>query len=192
MNWQPCWLALALSLLAVPLRGPASAQAVLSAKQQEEADIRRELQRIIAEDPAQAPRRKRRSTRSTSRTTSAEGRQARNRRERGARRIVNGLPRASVIRRSARCCKGSDPAHGGAGAPARWSAATSSSPPRTASPRIRRPASYLVFFQELGFFKVKAIQWAKESTNTTPYADLAMLTLASRSRASRRCRSIRA
>src|SRR5262249_4910274 len=39
------------------------------------------------------------------------------------------------------------------------------------------PGSYLVFFQDLGFFEVKDIRWEKQQYRF-PYFDLAMLTLA--------------
>src|ERR1700694_1909755 len=71
------------------------AQANLSAKEQEEADIREELQRITKEEPEKAADAQKALDALNQPETSAGGRQTRNRRERGARRIVNGLPSRS-------------------------------------------------------------------------------------------------
>ncbi len=169
-------LALALSLAAVPLLpGAVSAQAVLSAKHQEEADIRAELQRIIKEDPAHAAEAKKALAALDKPEASTEGRQARNRRERGARRIVNGLPSRSHPAVGA-VVKGNVPQTAGA-----WCTGTLVGCDKflTAAHCIAddpSPAGYLVFFQELGFFKVTDIKWVKEKYNP-PYSDLAMLTL---------------
>ena len=74
---------------------PALAQAPQSAKQQEEADIRQELQRIIKDEPEKAVQVQKALDALNQPESSASGRQARNRRERGARRIVNGFPSRS-------------------------------------------------------------------------------------------------
>ncbi|MCC7253051.1 trypsin-like serine protease [Hyphomicrobium sp.] len=103
------------------------------------------------------------------------GRQARNRRERGARRIVNGIPSSAhpavvaVLKGATRetakawctgtlvgCDKVLTAAHCVANDPS--------------------PSSYQIFFQELGFFAVKSVEWPKEDYKF-PYFDLAMLTL---------------
>lgn len=159
MKWfQACLLSCALSFSAAPvLHSAASAQAVLSAKQQEEADLRAELQRIVKEDPTHAAKAQKALDALDKPETSTDGRQARNRRERGAKRIVNGLPSRS------------HPAVGalvtatGPHAPGAWCTGTLVGCDKflTAAHCIAKnpsPASYLVFFQELGFFKVKAIK----------------------------------
>jgi V8-like Glu-specific endopeptidase len=175
-SFQSGFLALTLSLFALPLlQSAATAQEVLSAKQQEEAELRGELQRIIKEDPAHAAEAQKALGALDRPATSTEGRQARNRRERGARRIVNGLPSRS------------HPAVGavvtatGPNAPGAWCTGTLVGCDKflTAAHCIAQdpsPASYMVFFQELGFYRVKAIKWAPEKYDP-PYSDLAMLTL---------------
>jgi hypothetical protein len=173
---QSCLLALALSLLAASvLQTTASAQGVLAAKQQEEADLRAELQRIIKEDPAHAAEAQKALDALDKPATSPEGRQTRNRREYGGRRIVNGLPSRSHPAVGA-LVKGNAPQTAGA-----WCTGTLVGCDKflTAAHCIAKdpsPATYLVFFQELGFFKVKDIQWAKDKYRF-PYFDLAMLTL---------------
>ena len=174
--FQSGLLALALSLAAVPLlQGGASAQGVLPAKQQEEADIRAELQRIIKEDPAHAAEAKKALATLDKPEASSEGRQARNRRERGTRRIVNGLPSRSHPAVGA-LVRGNVPQTAGA-----WCTGTLVGCDKflTAAHCIAEdpsPAGYLVFFQELGFFKVTDIKWVKDKYDP-PLSDLAMLTL---------------
>jgi hypothetical protein len=174
--FQSGLLALALFLAAAPLlQGGASAQGVLSAKPQEEADIRAELQRIIKEDPAHAAEAKKALAALDKPEASAEGRQARNRRERGSRRIVNGLPSRSHPAVGA-LVRGNVPQTAGA-----WCTGTLVGCDKflTAAHCIAEdpsPAGYLVFFQELGFFKVTDIKWVREKYDP-PLSDLAMLTL---------------
>jgi V8-like Glu-specific endopeptidase len=151
------------------------AQAHLSAKQEEEADIREELQRIIKEEPEKAADAQKALDALNQPETSARGRQARNRRERGARRIVNGLPSRSHPAVGA-LLQGNDPHTARA-----WCTGTLVGCDKflTAAHCIAddpSPDSYLVFFQELGFFRIKAIQWEKDRYNF-PYFDWAMLTL---------------
>jgi len=158
------------------LAGGASAQSAPSAKILEEADIRRELQRIIAEEPTNAAEAKKALDALDKPETSPEGRQARNRRERGARRIVNGIPSRSHPAVGA-LLKGNDPRSAGA-----WCTGTLVGCDKflTAAHCIAddpSPQSYLVFFQELGFFQVREIRWEKAQYKF-PYFDLAMLTLA--------------
>jgi V8-like Glu-specific endopeptidase len=175
-GFRSCLCALALSLLAASvLHSAASAQALLSAKQQEEADLRAELQRIVREDRTHAAKAQEALDALDKPETSPEGRQTRNRRERGAKRIVNGLPSRY------------HPAVGalvtatGPQAPGAWCTGTLVGCDKflTAAHCIAQnpsPAAYLVFFQELGFFKIKAIKRPPDQYNP-PYADLAMLTL---------------
>ena len=173
---QSCLLGLALALLAAPaLQSSVSAQGVLSAKQREEADLRAELRRIIKEDPAHAAEAQKALTALDKPDTSAEGRQARNRRERGARRIVNGLPSQSHPAVGA-LVNGNAPQ-----AAIAWCTGTLVGCDKflTAAHCIAddpSPDGYLVFFQELGFFKVKTVHWEKDKYKF-PYFDLAMLTL---------------
>ena len=175
-RFRSCLLALTLSFPAASIfHDSALAQAAPSAKQQEEADLRAELRRIVEEDPAHSAEAQKALTALDKPDTSAEGRQARNRRERGARRIVNGLPSRSHPAVGA-LVKGSTPGKAGA-----WCTGTLVGCDKflTAAHCIADepvPASYMVFFQELGFFRVKAIQWAPEKYDT-PIYDVAMLTL---------------
>jgi V8-like Glu-specific endopeptidase len=177
MKWfQACLLSCAMSFSAAPvLHSAASAQSVLAAKQLEEADLRAELLRIIQEDPTHAAEAQTALDALDKPDSSAAGRQARNRRERGARRIVNGLPSRS------------HPAVGalvtatGPHAPGALCTGTLVGCDKflTAAHCIAKhpsPASYLVFFQELGFFKVKAIKRPPDKYDP-PHGDLAMLTL---------------
>jgi V8-like Glu-specific endopeptidase len=172
---QSCLLALTLTLLAVPvLQSAALAQAVLSAKQQEEADLRAELQRIVEQDPVHAAEAQKALGALDKPDTSAEGRQLRNRRERGARRIVNGL------RSRSHPAVGAVVTSTGSNAPGAWCTGTLVGCDKflTAAHCVAEnpsPASYLVFFQELGFFKVKAIKRVPGKYDP-PYGDLAMLT----------------
>ena len=107
--------------------------------------------------------------------SSSQGRQLRNRRERGARRIVNGV---QTIRHSAVAAvlRGSDPSTATA-----WCTGTLVACDKvlTAAHCISdnpAPKGYLAFFPTLGFFEVKNITWLKDDYRF-PYADLAMLAL---------------
>ena len=73
----------------------ASAQQAPTAKQEEEAEIRAELERIIKEDPAHAGEARKALDALNQPPTSRVGRETRNRRESGLSRIVNGLPSRS-------------------------------------------------------------------------------------------------
>jgi hypothetical protein len=99
----------------------------------------------------------------------------RNRRLRGSKRIVNGMPAIGKPAVGA-LLKGNDPRTAGA-----WCTGTLVGCDKflTAAHCIARDpsaSSYLVFFQELGFFKLKRIDWNKGEYKF-PYFDLAMLTL---------------
>lgn len=170
------WSALTLLVFASVVCNGAFAQNGTSASEEEESEIRAALQGIIEQDPEHAAEAQKALDALDKPTSSPEGRQARNRRERGARRIVNGLPSRS------------HPAVG---------ALLQGNTPKTASilctgtlvgcdkfltaahciAEDPSPGSYLVFFQELGFLEVKDIRWEKEKYRF-PYFDLAMLTLA--------------
>ena len=155
-----------------------SAQEFLPDNAAEEALIRAELQRIIADDPEQAADARKAHDALDQPETTQTGRQARNRRERGARRIVNGLPARGHSAVGA-LLRGSDPRTAKS-----WCTGTLVGCDKflTAAHCISddpSPKSYLVFFQELGFFEVKGIRWPKgEYHHPDPYFDLAMVTLA--------------
>jgi len=156
----------------------ASAQEFPSANEGEEALIRAELQRIIADDHEQAADARKALDALDQPDTTQAGRQARNRRERGARRIVNGLPARGHSAVGA-LLQGSDPRTAKS-----WCTGTLVGCDKflTAAHCVADdplPKSYLVFFQELGFFNVKGIHWPKdEYHHPDPYFDLAMVTLA--------------
>lgn len=148
---------------------------VTSTKEQEEALTRKELQRIIAENGPEAENAKKALEALNQPETSVAGRQARNRRERGARRIVNGLP-LSVHPAVGALLRGNDPHTAQA-----WCTGTLVGCDKflTAAHCIAEAPNadgYLVFFQDLGFFKAKQVEWPKGDYKF-PYFDLAMLTL---------------
>lgn len=157
---------------------PLAAQDFPSANESEQTLIRAELQRIIAEDPEQAADARKALDALDQPETTEAGRQARNRREHGVRRIVNGLPARGHLAVGA-LLKGADPRAAQA-----WCTGTLVGCDKflTAAHCIIKdpsPGSYLVFFQELGFFEVKGIQWPTELyRHPEPYGDLAMVTLA--------------
>jgi hypothetical protein len=174
-------LALALSLAgAACLAHPAAAQpadspAAEPVTQDEEAEIREALRRIIKEDPAHARQAKKALDALDKPASSPVGRDVRNRRPTGTKRIVNGLPSRGHPAVGA-LLMGKAPQSASA-----WCTGTLVGCDKflTAAHCIARdpsPASYLVFFQELGFFRVKSIRWEKEKFRF-PYFDLAMLTL---------------
>jgi len=169
------WSALTLSVFAFAVCNDAFEQTGPSASE-EESEIRAVLQAIIEEDPVHAAEAQKALAALDKPASSPEGRQVRNRRERGARRIVNGLPSRS---------------HPAVGALLRGNTAQTASALCTGTlvgcdkfltaahciAKDPSPGSYLVFFQELGFFEVKDIRWEKQQYRF-PYFDLAMLTLA--------------
>jgi trypsin len=169
------WSALTLSVFAFAICNDAFAQTSPSASE-EESEIRAALQAIIEQDPAHAAEAQKAIAALDKPASSPEGRRARSRRERGARRIVNGLPSRS---------------HPAVGALLKGNSAQTASALCTGTlvgcdkfltaahciAKDPSPGSYLVFFQELGFFEVKDIRWEKQQYRF-PYFDLAMLTLA--------------
>lgn len=137
--------------------------------------VREELQRVIGQEPEKAAEAQKVLDILNLPESSREGRRARNRRERGVRRIVNGIPSHSYPAVGA-LLEGSDPRTARA-----WCTGTLVGCDKflTAAHCIAdnpSPGSYLVFFQELGFVRVKAIRWEKDK-HKFPYFDLAMLTL---------------
>ena len=179
-NWSRHALTLAFySLLLAASHDIGCAQTAPSAKQREEADIREALGKIIAEDPAHAAQAQKVLDALAQPEGSAEGRQARNRRERGARRIVNGLPSRSHPAVGA-LLKGGTPQTAGLRCTGTLVGCDKFLTAAHCIAGDPAPRSYQVFFQEAGFFEVKAIQWAPEiyQEDKVPYFDLAMLTLA--------------
>lgn len=173
---KPFWLATALALFVPAIWHNAALAQTLTAKQQEEADTLAELRRIVKEDPTHAAEAQKAIDALGQPNSTPAGRQARNRREKGSRRIVNGLPSRSHPAVGA-LLKGSSPQAAGA-----WCTGTLVGCDKflTAAHCIAAdpsPGSYLVFFQELGFFEVKAVKWEKDKFNSPVY-DIAMLTLA--------------
>jgi hypothetical protein len=155
---------------------PAAAQSLPSAKEHEEAQLRLELERIIAEHPQEAANARKALASLDKPESTPAGRQARGRGDRGARRIVNGLSARGYAAVGA-LLQGNDPR-----AATAWCTATLVGCDKvlTAAHCIAQspsPGAYLVFFQELGFFPVKEIRWP-QADYTYPYFDLAMLTLA--------------
>lgn len=153
----------------------ATAQLAPADRSLDEALIRQELQRIIAEDPSEADNARRTLQALDQPDSSPEGRQLRSRRERGARRIVNGIPALAhpavgallygADRRTAKvhctgtlvgCDKFLTAAHCIAKDP--------------------REEIYHVYLQEAGIIEVARIDWPKQEYSF-PYFDLAMLTL---------------
>jgi len=169
------WSALTLSVFAFAVCNGAFAQTSPSASE-EESEIRAALQAIIEQDPAHAAEARRALAALDKPASSPEGRQARNRRERGARRIVNGLPSRS---------------HPAVGALLKGNTTEAARVVCTGTlvgcdkfltaahciAENPSPSSYQVFFQEVGFLEVKDIRWEQQKYRF-PYFDLAMLTLA--------------
>jgi hypothetical protein len=173
---RACVLAAALLLFALgSFLSAVFAQANLSAKQQEEADIREELRRIVNEEPEKAADANKALDALDQPETSALGRQARNRRERGAKRIVNGLPSRSHPAVGA-LLQGNDPHTAKVQCTGTLVGCDKFLTAAHCIADHPLAASYLVFFQELGFFRVKAVRWEQDKYDS-PYFDWAMLTL---------------
>jgi hypothetical protein len=150
----------------------ASDQFFPSPKEFELSQIRRELDRVIVADPAEASNARKALEDIDQPESTPVGRQSRNRRERGDRRIVNGIPTISYFavgallkghdRRTAKMlCTGT---------------LVGCDRYLTAAHCIENnpaPDAYLVFFPQAGFFEVKEIQWRHKG-----YLDLAILALA--------------
>jgi hypothetical protein len=166
------WFVLAVIPCLIAAPGPAAAQATGGP---EEDLIRAELRRIIAEDPQEADKARAALEALDQPPTTQTGRQMRNRRERGARRIVNGTPSQGHPAVGA-LLRGADPRS------ARFHCTgtlVGCDKFLTAAHCIEAAPSgpYLVFFQDLGFFAVREVRWEKDQY-AFPYFDLAMLTLA--------------
>ena len=156
--------------------GAATAQTLQPPKQHEETQLRRELERIIAENPGEAANARKALDALNAPESTPEGRQARGRGDRGDRRIVNGLSARGHAAVGA-VLEGSDRHSAKA-----WCTGTLVGCDKvlTAAHCIHEnpsPGAYLVFFQELGFFAVKDIHWPQADYDY-PYFDLAILTLA--------------
>jgi hypothetical protein len=151
-------------------------QSFLPAKEFEIEQARRELERIVATDTTEARAARQALDALNQPESSPVGRRARNRREQGDRRIVNGLPTVLYTSVGA-LLKGND-----RGSARAWCTGTLVGCDKylTAAHCIAdnpSPGAYLVFFQQAGFFEVKEIAWNKDAYKG-PYFDLAMLTLA--------------
>jgi len=158
------------------LTAGARADMLLTPEQSEDAALRQELERISKEEPQNADEARKTLQALDQPPSSSLGRQLRNRRERGARRIVNGI---YTIRHSAVAAllSGNDP---GTASMTCTGTLVGCDKVLTAAHCIKKnptPNAYLAFFPTLGFFNVKDIAWLKDDYNF-PYADLAMLTLA--------------
>lgn len=165
-----------LAWLAGPETPLAQTRSFEPAQEQEESYVRDELARTIAKDPTTRTAAERALNALNQPATSAAGRQARNRRTIGARRIVNGIPSmghpavAAVLKSN------------GSAAAGAWCTGTliGCNKVLTAAHCVAQdpsPARYKIFFQELGFFAVQAIDWPREQYKF-PNFDLAVLTLA--------------
>jgi trypsin len=142
----------------------------------EEAALRQELERIVKEDPEQAKKARKTLEALDRSRTSKIGRQLRNRRREGTKRIVNGLVtfRHSSV---AAVLSGRDPDTATA-----WCTGTVISCDKVLTAahcvaRLPDPNAYLAYFENFGFVKVSHIDWPKDQYDF-PYADLAILTLA--------------
>lgn len=157
------------------LSADANADTLLPPDQSEEIALRAELERVAREpsDNAEAARKSLEALNEPA--TSAHGRQTRNRRERGARRIVNGI---QTVRHSAVAALLKGDAPGSAGLVCTGTL-VGCNKVLTAAHCINKdpdPKKYFVFFQLLGFVKVKRIDWQPNAYKES-YADIAMLTL---------------
>jgi hypothetical protein len=169
------WSVLTLSVFAFAVCADAFAQTSPSARE-EESEIRAALQGIIEQDPAHAAEAQKALGALDRPASSPEGRQARNRRERGARRIVNGLPSRSHPAVGA-LLEGNTPETARVVCTGTLVGCDKFLTAAHCIAKDPSPGSYLVFFQELGFIEVKDVRW-EEQKYRFPYFDLAMLTLA--------------
>ena len=173
-NPKPC-LPCAIAICILPLLGLGPSVAAAQQSHDEITLIRAELERIIREDASGADDARKALEALNQPENSPQGRQARNRRERGARRIVNGIP-ASGHPAIGALLKGNDPRTAKIQCTGTLVGCDKF---LTAAHCIQddpNHGSYVVFFQELGFFRVTRIDWNKLEYKF-PYFDLAMLTL---------------
>ena len=162
----------------------AMAQTLSAPTELELEETKKELERIIAEDPEEAANARKALEALTD--PSSSGRQFRSKRfgDRGGRRIVNGVPATGYPAVGA-LLSGDDPGSANfrctgtlVGCDKFLTAAHCLFSDLQQNVYDDNPQSYLIFFQELGFFKVKEIRWPKQQYK--PYYasyDLAMLTL---------------
>ena len=162
----------------------AMAQTLSAPTELELDETKKELERIIAEDPEEAANARKALEALTD--PSSAGRQFRSKRfgDRGGRRIVNGVPATGYPAVGA-LLHGNDPGNANfrctgtlVGCDKFLTAAHCLFVDLPKNVFDDNPQSYLVFLQELGFFKVKGIRWPKQEYK--PYYasyDLAMLTL---------------
>lgn len=174
------WLKLALAAQALACAfiahsRPATADALQTPEQSEEAALREELQRIIKDDPEKAAAARKMLEALDEPASSPHGRELRNRRQKSTKRIVNGLFTSSHSAVAA-ILKGGNPEAAKATC---TGTLVSCDKVLTAAHCVANnptPANYHVFFQNLGFFNVTAINWLSKEY-AFPYADLAILTL---------------
>lgn len=141
-----------------------------------EEQVRQELESIIRKDPTTAPAARKALQRLDGPETPSEGKQSRDYDEGGdARRIVNGIPIRGYPAVGA-LLTGNDPRSAKiqcTGTLVGCDKFLTAAHCITENPT---PNGYLVFFQELGFFKVSSIKWEPKRYKF-PVFDLAMLTL---------------
>ena len=150
---------------------------LLSEKASEEAQIRLELERIIAENSFDAANARKALDGLNQPGGSPAGRQARNRRQEGNRRIVNGIA-TTLYPAVGALLRGGDPKTAKA-----WCSGTLVGCDKflTAAHCLAANEAvedYLIFFPQLGFSAVKAIAKGQYTPKRHGYFDLAMLTLA--------------
>jgi hypothetical protein len=164
--------AFVVSLISAPL---ADAQTLFAPAAFDEAETRALLAHIETAFPAEAPAARKSRELLEEPPQSQRGRLARNRSDRGARRIVNGVttPRHGAV---AALLRGGD---AGSAVPLCTGTLVGCRTILTAAHCIQSnpaPGAYSVFFPSVGFFKVASIAWQPDAYRLT-YADLALLTL---------------
>ena len=156
--------------------GSAAAEPLQTPEQSEEAALRQELERIVKGDPERAADARQKLEALDKPATSRAGRALRSRRKKGAKRVVNGVATFGYSAVAA-ILKGSDP---NGAEPHCTGTLVGCDKVLTAAhcfDKDRKHESYVVYFQNLGFVKVKDIK-INDDEYDFPYADLAVLTLA--------------
>lgn len=159
---------------ALAIAAPAWGNELLPPEKDEERAIRQTLTDIEKNHPEKAAE-ARKTLEGLDKPSTTAARQLRNRRERGARRIVNGI---HTVRHSAVAAvlSGNDPSKA---SPRCTGTLVGCNQVLTAAHCISKdpsPDEYMVFFPSLGFYAIKSVSWPKDEYKF-PYADLALLTL---------------